>query len=459
MKFRQNLKFGTSGVRGIVGESLTPRLTAALAAAFGRYVGGGRVLVGRDTRPSGEMFEHSVIAGLLSVGCQPVLLGIVPTPTIQLMVKEVKANGGIAITASHNPGEWNALKLIGGKGTFLDDLEAGELFDIYNQNDFSPCRESELRTIWQMDDAFAVHRKRIFDNIDVEAIRKHHFKVAIDCCNGVGAVYSKAFLQELGCEVYTLNDRPNGIFERIPEPLPENLGALCKLVKAKKCHIGFAHDPDGDRLSLVDDTGKALPTHYSFLMAADHVLSDNPGTVVANIQTSMNLEEIASTYGCEVVYAKVGEINVVEKMIEVDAELGGEGNCGGVIWRKVTPGRDSFVTMALLLEMLAMCREKVSDIVADLDHYSTTSVKFPCSPSVAREIVRTMTQRYSDKRLLTIDGLRINYNDGWVLIRPSNTEPVLRLTVEALSSERMNTRIKHFETELKELLEQFNRTS
>lgn len=459
MKFRQNLKFGTSGVRGVVGESLTPRLTSALAAAFGRYVGGGRVLVGRDTRPSGEMFEHSVIAGLLSVGCQPVLLGIVPTPTLQLMVAEVKANGGIGITASHNPGEWNALKLIGRSGTFLDELEAGELFDVYNQNDFNPCRESELRTIWHMEDAFATHRKRIFANIDTEAIRAHHFKVAVDCCNGVGAVYSRAFLEELGCEVYTLHDQPNGIFERVPEPLPEYLGDLCKLVRAKKCHIGFAHDPDGDRLSLVDDTGTALPTHYSLLMTADHILGEHPGTIVANIQTSMNLAEIASTYGCEVVYSKVGEINVVEKMIEVDAEFGGEGNCGGVIWRRVTPGRDSFVTMALLLEMLAMCRERVSDIVADLDHYTSMSVKFPCPPFAAREIVRTMTSRYAEKRLMTIDGLRINYNDGWVLIRPSNTEPVLRLTVEALSQERTAALIRTFEAELKELLEQFNQTS
>ncbi len=459
MKFRQNLKFSTSGIRGVVGESLTPRLTAALAAAFGRYVGGGRVLIGRDTRPSGEMFEHSVVAGLLSVGCQPVLLGVIPTPTVQLMVAEAGANGGIAITASHNPGQWNALKLIGSKGTFLDEVEAGELFDVYNQNDFNPCHESELRSIRHISDAFSIHCKRIFANIDVEAIRKHHFKVAVDCCNGVGAVYSRKFLEDLGCEVYTIHDQPNGIFERIPEPLPENLGALSKLVREKKCHIGFAQDPDGDRLSLVDDLGTALPTHYSLLMTADHVLSENPGTMVVNIQTSMNLEEIASTYGCEVVYAKVGEINVVQKMIEVDAELGGEGNCGGVIWRRVTPGRDSFVTMALLLEMLAMCNERVSDIAADLDHYVSSSVKFACPPFTAREIVRIMTTRYSGKRLMTIDGLRVNYNDGWILIRPSNTEPVLRLTAETLSDERTGELLQRFQKEIKELLEEFNKTT
>ncbi len=452
MKFRQNLKFGTSGIRGIVGESLTPYLTTEIAAAFGRYVGCGRVLVGRDTRPSGEMFEHSVVAGLLSVGCQPVLLGIVPTPTVQLLVSEMGASGAIVITASHNPGQWNALKLVGSHGTFLDEMEASELFDIFNQGDLQLCRESELRQIRHLDNPFAAHKQRIFKNIDIEAIRKHRFRVAVDCCNGVGAIYTKPFLEELGCEVFAVNDRPDGIFSRPPEPLPENLQDLCKLVKKEKCDIGFAQDPDGDRLSIVDDQGNALPTHYSLMMTADHVLSENPGVIVANIQTSMNLEEIASTYGCEVVYAKVGEINVVQRMIEVDAELGGEGNCGGVIWRRVTPGRDSFVSMALLLEMLAMCREKVSDIAADLDHYSTKSVKFPCQPYAAREIVRILTGRYADKRLITIDGLRINFNYGWILIRSSNTEPVLRLTVETLSPEKTEELLKKFEQELLELI-------
>lgn len=454
MKFRQNLKFSTSGVRGIVGESLTPLLTCSMAAAFGRYVGGGRVLVGRDTRPSGEMFENAVIAGLLSVGCQPLLLGVVPTPTVQMMIVESGANGGIVVTASHNPAEWNALKLIGAEGTFLSENESAELFDVYNQEDFHFCKEELLRKVKYVSHGFTTHQNKIFDNINVDDIRARRFRVAVDCCNGVGAVYSRNFLEALGCEVFTVFDQPDGYFQRVPEPLPEYLGALSELVIREKCDIGFAQDPDGDRLSVVDNTGMALPTHYSLMMAADHVLSENPGVVVVNIQTTKNLEDIAASYGCSVEYAKVGEINVVRKMVELGAEFGGEGNCGGVIWRRIHPGRDSFATMALLLEMLSLCDESIADIAGALDHYENQSLKFPCSPFNSREIIRLMAERYSNEDLLTFDGLRINFDHGWVLMRQSNTEPVLRLTAETVSAELTEQLLSRFTTEIKELKNQ-----
>lgn len=454
MKFRKNLKFSTSGVRGIVGESLTPLLTCSLAAAYGRYVGGGRVLVGRDTRPSGEMIENAVVAGLLSVGCQPLLLGVVPTPTVQVMIVESGANGGIVVTASHNPAEWNALKLIGAEGTFLTENEYAELSDIYNQEDFHFCGEELLRKVKYIANGFKIHQDKIFNSIDIEDIRKRRFKVAVDCCNGVGAVYSRGFLEALGCEVFTVFDRADGNFERIPEPLPENLDALCELVIREKCDIGFAQDPDGDRLSMVDNNGVALPTHYSLMMAAEHILSENPGTIVVNIQTTKNLEDIASSYGCGVEYAKVGEINVVRKMIEIGSEFGGEGNCGGVIWRRIHPGRDSFTTMALMLEMLSLCSESIAEIAATLDHYVNKSVKFYCSPFNSREIIRSLQERYSGEEQLTFDGLRINFEHGWVLVRQSNTEPVLRLTVENSSSELADQQLQRFTSEITELKNQ-----
>jgi phosphomannomutase len=443
------LKFSEAGVRGIVGDSLTPQLTSSLASTFGKYTGSGRVIVARDTRNSGKMLEQAVIAGLLAVGCQPLILGIVPTPTVQLMVKHYKANGGIVITASHNPEEWNALKFIGSKGVFLDIRESAELFDVFTQGNLDYCSENDFKEIRYESNAFELHMQRIFKEIDIESIRKKKFKVGLDCCNGVGALYSKHFLEELGCEVVSIFDKANGIFERQPEPLAKNLTKLSETVKKYNCAIGFAHDPDGDRMTLVDDKGNALSPQSTIALAVEHVLYENPGPVVVNIQTSRAVEDIAKSYGCEVFYSKVGEINVVNMMMEKDSEIGGEGNCGGVIWRCLHPGRDSYVAMALMLEMLAFGNESISDICASIPKYFTISDKFPCSAFRAREIIHEFNKRYDDYECITFDGLRINLPNGWVLLRGSNTEPVLRLTVEAKKQQDAKKLLEDFSKEIK----------
>ncbi len=454
---RKTLKVGVSGVRGIVGESLTPLLVSSFASSFGRYVGGGRVVIGRDTRPSGEMLEHAVVAGLLAVGCQPVILGIAPTPTVQLMVEEISANGGIAITASHNPVEWNALKFIGPKGMFLDSHEADELLDIYNQQDLDYAEEQDYRDVRQMPDAFEIHQKKIFKHIDVRAIRARKFKVAVDCCNGVGALFTRPFLEAMGCEVETIFDRPDGVFERTPEPVAENLGALEEFAKTVGADIGFAHDPDGDRLAIVDNLGRAIGEQYTLVLAADHVLSENPGIVAANIQTTRALEDVAASYGCEVVYTKVGEIYVVEKMVELAAEIGGEGNSGGVIWRRIHPGRDSYVAMALILEMLAVSGQPLDEIVRSLPRYCNRTKKFQCPAFAAREIVRHFCRKYADRNPILLDGLRIRMNKSWILIRPSNTEPVLRLTAESADEKEVSALLEQFSREISGLQQQFTR--
>lgn len=443
------LKFSEAGVRGIVGDSLTPQLTTSLASTFGRYTGSGRVIVARDTRNSGKMLERAVIAGLLAVGCQPLILGIAPTPTVQLMVKHYKANGGIVITASHNPEEWNALKFIGPQGIFLDIRESAELFDIFTQGNLDYCSENDFKDIRYETNAFELHMQRIFTEIDVESIRKRKFKVALDCCNGVGALYSRNFLEKLGCEVVSIFDKANGIFERQPEPLAKNLTKLSETVKKHNCAIGFAHDPDGDRMTLVDDKGHALSPQCTIALAVEHALYENPGPVVVNIQTSRTVEDITTSYGCEVFYSKVGEINVVNMMMEKDAEIGGEGNCGGVIWRRLHPGRDSFVAMALMLEMLASGKESISDICASIPQYYTISDKFPCSTFRAREIIHEFNKRYQEYECITFDGLRINLPEGWILLRSSNTEPVLRLTVEAKKQQDAEKLLKDFSNEIK----------
>ncbi|MFA7183497.1 MAG: phosphoglucosamine mutase [Victivallales bacterium] len=443
------LKFSEAGVRGVVGDSLTPQLASSLASTFGKYTGCGRVIVARDTRNSGKMLEQAVIAGLLAAGCQPLILGIVPTPTAQLTVTHFKASGGIVITASHNPVEWNALKFIGPHGTFLDTRESAELFDIFTQGNLDYCSERNYKRLRYENNAFKLHMGRIFKEIDVEAIRARKFKVAVDCCNGVGALYSRSFLEELGCEVVSIFDRPNGIFERPPEPLPENLAELEKAVKTHNCVVGFAHDPDGDRMTLVDNDGRALSPQYTISLAADHMLSENPGPVVVNIQTSRMVEDIAASYGCDVFYSKVGEINVVDMMIEKNSEIGGEGNCGGVIWRRLHPGRDSYAAMALILEMLALTNETMSEICASMPVYFNLSEKFRCGAFQAREIIYELRKRYCNYECVTFDGLRISMPDGWALLRGSNTEPALRLTVEATTRKQAQKLLDRFSNEVK----------
>ncbi|MCP3967778.1 MAG: phosphoglucosamine mutase [Lentisphaerae bacterium] len=447
-----SLKFSEAGVRGIVGESFSPLLTTNLASAFGQYVGAGRVIVGRDTRLTGEMLENSVIAGLLAVGCQPVILGIVPTPTVQMMVERYNASGGIAITASHNPAEWNALKFIGPRGMFLDPGESEELFDIYTQGDHNYCSEQDLRDLRHDANAFEYHMRRIFKEVDVKAIREQKFKVAVDCCNGVGALYSKRFLEELGCEVITVFDVLDKGFEREPEPIADNLGALSEAVSKNNCAVGFAHDPDGDRMAVIADDGNPLGVQYTVLLAVDHVLSENPAPVAVNIQTTRAVEDIAESYGCQVYYSKVGEINVVDKMIECGAEIGGEGNSGGVIWRRIHPGRDSYVAMALVLEMLALSGEKLTEIRESLPGYCNLSRKYSCSAYRAREAVLHLAEKYKDYKIYRLDGLRIDLPAGWVLIRPSNTEPVLRLNVEAADPDEAAILMDKFSEEIQSLI-------
>ncbi len=452
-KFVNHLKFSESGVRGVVGEGLTPHLVASLAAAFGMYLGRGRVVVGRDTRPTGEMFELAVAAGLQAVGCEVILLGVVPTPTVQLMVLDREAAGGIAITASHNPAGWNALKFIGGRGMFLDPQAAEELFDIYGQGGFDFRTEHNLREIRTFSGAFERHQERIFREIDVEAIRERRFKVAVDCVNGVGACWSPAFLRALGCEVIALNAVPDGRFGRTPEPVPEALSELARVVRDEQCAIGFAQDPDGDRLTLVADGGRVLSPQLTVALAAEHVLDGQPGPMVVNLQTTGVVAAIARSYGCEVEYARVGEINVVEKMLQCGANLGGEGNCGGVIWRRIHPGRDSFSAMALMLELLALSGERLSEIVATLPPGFGRGCKYPATALQARGILLRMAERYAEFSPLTFDGLRINFPDGsWALMRFSNTEPVLRLYVEAETPEKAAALYDRFAAELEELL-------
>ena len=446
----KKLKISVSGVRGVVGEALTPALASSFAAAFGEYVGKGRVVVGKDTRLTGDMYEKSVIAGLLSVGCQPVLIGVVPTPTVQIMVKNLNATGGIAITASHNPIEWNALKLIGGGGLFLNYNEALELLDVYNQPARAYVGESEYRNIRTLENAFTVHETRVFDNLDVELIKKAKLKVAVDCCNGAGAPYAKSFLEKLGCEVVAIFDEIDGTFHRKPEPIAENLTELSETVVAYGCDIGFALDPDADRIVVIGSDGIAIGEQNSIVLVTEHLLSQSQGEgkVVVNIQTTKSVGDIAAKYGCECHYTPVGEINVTQQILKLGAVIGGEGGSGGIIFPKVHPGRDSFTGMALILEMMVMRNQSLVEIMKTIPTYENQGFKIPCSGEKAQRLIRHLSRKYVKLNPDTIDGLRINFQTSWILIRSSNTEPIIRLYVEATTIKERDTLANKFMKEI-----------
>lgn len=444
MTIKRNFKVSVSGVRGVVGETLTPTLAAEFAASFGEYVGRGKVVVGRDTRPTGELYENAVVAGLLSVGCQPVLIGRVPTPTVQMIVDEYNANGGIAITASHNPVEWNALKFISSSGVFLSHSEAGELLDVYNQQERAYVPEADYRNIRTVANPFAVHRRRLFKQIDIELIRRAGFKVAVDPGNGVGAFFSRQFLEDLGCDVVTVFDETDGIFRRKPEPAPQNITRLCELVREHHCDIGFAQDPDADRLVIVDNQGTPIGEQATLSLAVEHVLSKTPGTVVVNIQTSQAVEKIAAHYHCPLYYSRVGEINVTCEMMSRGAIIGGEGGSGGVIFPAVHPCRDSFTGMAILLEMMAARKKTVVELAAGLPQYVLVNDKKSCSAAKAFELIRRLKSDYAHCNPNGLDGLRLDFPDGWVLIRASNTEPIIRVSAEAQTRERAEALLAEF---------------
>ena len=429
---KEALKFSVAGVRGVVGDSFTPQIAASFAQAFGTFVGRGAVVIGRDSRPSGLMIEHAVVAGLQSVGCKVIRTGIVPTPTLLFLTRHLRARGGIAITASHNPASWNALKFIEPTGVFLSEIRAEELFDIYHQQDFPLVPEADIR--WNAEEKYPVeaHFKKVVDYVDREAIRKRRFKVAVDCCNGVGAVHSPLFLRSLlGCDVVPIFDTPSGVFEREPEPLPKHLGALRQAVVHHKCDVGFAQDPDGDRLAIVDERGEPLGEDFTLALAMQQVLDGHGrGPVAMSLSTSKAVEHVAAVRGCKAVRTKIGEINVTETMLQIGAVVGGE-STGGVIVPAIHPCRDSYAAMAIVLELLAATGKTPSAIKAAIPEYVVVRENIDVRSEQSPNVLRAVRRQYADVPQSLLDGVFIDFGHAWLHVRRSNTEPVIRLTVEA----------------------------
>ena len=419
-----------SGVRGIVGKSLTPSLLIRLAQAFGTLVGPGTVVVGRDTRLSGEMVKHAVFSGLISSGCEVIDIEICPTPTIQLMAKELKAKGGLAITASHNPIEWNALKFISSTGMFLNEKQAKKLFKIFNENSFRQVSWDGLKVGMTYPLAVRAHLKKIMDFLDVEKIRKKSFKVVVDCCNGAGSVISPALLRELGCFVVEVNTNTDGFFPRPPEPIPQNLGVLCSVVKATGSDIGFAHDSDADRLSIVSEKGIAVGEEMTLELAADYVLSKKKGIVVTNLSTSMAIDDIVKRHSGRLIRTKVGEINVTTQAKKYKAVIAGEGN-GGVINPRIHYGRDGIATLGLILEYMASENKSISQLISRIPVYHIEKKKIQVARENIAPTIENIKNEYKDKKIDCTDGIKILMDHAWIHFRASGTEPVIRVIAEA----------------------------
>ena len=439
---------GVSGVRGIVGKDLTDEVVTRYARAFGLWAGERtpRVVVGRDARASGPAFEQAVIAGLGSVGCEVVTVGLAPTPTIQLAVEHHRAGGGIAVTASHNPIEWNALKFIGPDGIFLDGADGARVQQMAVEMTVKGRGKGKGEGQEIQADALAVERHLDavlkLAAIDVERIRNRKFAIALDAVRGAGGPPMRALLERLGCTVTGINLETDGQFPRAPEPVPENLGELSALVRRTGADLGIAVDPDVDRLAIVDENGTPIGEDYTLAFAVRAVLGgtmesgNDRSVVVCNLSTSLVVEDAARELGAEIVRTPVGEVHVARAILRLAAVIGGEGN-GGVIYPALHAGRDAPVAAALVLELLARTGNRVGEVVAAAPRYTIVKGKLERGPRNAERgmerVYAGLRARFPEASVDTQDGLRLAWPDRWLHVRPSNTEPIIRLIAEAPS--------------------------
>ncbi|MEO6527282.1 MAG: phosphoglucosamine mutase [Gemmatimonadaceae bacterium] len=429
------LMVSVSGIRGRVGEALTPDVVARYAAAFGAWSkeqGGSRaVVVGRDSRVSGPMFHRIVVGTLQLVGCDVIDIGLTTTPGCQLAVEHHHAAGGVMMSASHNPIEWNALKLIGSSGLFLEASEGMAMRELL-ETGITYATWDRIGSVVPDGDAAARHLAAVLaiPYVDVAAIRRRRFKVALDCVRGSGSTIMPMLFEALGCEVVSINMEPDGRFPREPEPIPEHLHELEGLVKESGADIGFAVDPDVDRLAIVSDEGRAIGEDYTLALAARLVLRHRRGPVVTNLSTSLLVEDVAREAGVEAIRAPVGEVNVATRMRAERAPIGGEGN-GGVILPEVHLGRDAPIGAALLLQLLVEEGRPLSAVARSLPSYVIVKDKLARPNASLDAVYGALRSAFPDAAADMQDGLRLAWPDRWVHVRPSGTEPIVRVIAEA----------------------------
>lgn len=425
-----NLIVSVSGIRGIVGEGLTPEPALRFAAALGTTLKGRRVVLSRDSRPSGEVIRHAVLAGLRGTGCEVHDLGIAPTPTVGVAIRRLNAAGGIQISASHNPAPWNGLKLFGDDGAVLSPDAGKAIQEAYVKGAFTYASWDRLGGIVDCSAAETWHRERVLELVEVTKIRARGFRVLLDSNAGAGGRLGTSLLDSLGCSTTVLGAAADGNFLHPPEPLAENLTTVLPKIREAKADIGFVLDPDADRLAILDERGTYIGEELTLALAVACRLRQAKGPVAINMSTSRVTEDLCQKAGVVCHRSAVGEANVVAKMREVNALIGGEGN-GGVIDPRVGWVRDPFLGIGLILQLMAEENRPLSQIVADLPHYAIVKDKYTLSRDRLPALQKALQNRYPDARANHIDGLRLDWPNRWIHLRGSNTEPIIRVIAEA----------------------------
>lgn len=437
-----------SGIRGTiggkVGENLTPLDTVKFAAAYGTWLKQQSksektlVVIGRDARISGDMVNKLVVATLQGVGIDVIDFGLSTTPTIEMMVPEYKAQGGIILTASHNPKQWNALKLLNDEGEFVSGEDGKKILEIAESEAFDFVEVDYLGQYSKDETGIAQHISKIIEHklVDVDAIKKAKFKVAIDAVNSTGGIAIPALLDKLGVEYTKLYCEPNGHFPHNPEPLKEHLTDICNKVVEDKADFGIVVDPDVDRLAFISEDGEMFGEEYTLVAVADYVLSHEKSATVSNLSSSRALRDITRKHGQEYFPSAVGEVNVVEKMKEVGAKIGGEGN-GGIIFPDLHYGRDALIGIALFLTYLTQKNKKVSELRNSYPSYYMSKNKIQLTEDInVDDLLNKLEKHYAGEEVTTIDGVKIDFENEWVHLRKSNTEPIIRVYTESTSQEK-----------------------
>ncbi|HKL71065.1 MAG TPA: phosphoglucosamine mutase [Marinilabiliaceae bacterium] len=454
-----------SGIRGTIGgvpgDGLSPIDVVRYASAYGMWLKEqikntkATVVIGRDARISGEMVKNLVVGSLQGLGIDVIHLGLATTPTTELAVTHYKADGGIILTASHNPKQWNALKLLNSKGEFLNADHGARVLEIASNDKFMYASVDDLGKVTEVTDFLDKHIEEVLslEMVNVDAIRKANFKVAIDAVNSVGGLAIPPLLKALGVEnVLELYCDPTGEFPHNPEPLPEHLGDISNLILKEKADVGFVVDPDVDRLAIINEDGSMFGEEYTLVAVADYVLSEFPGNTVSNLSSTRALRDVTIQRGGKYFAAAVGEVNVVDKMYEVDAVIGGEGN-GGIIYPASHSGRDALVGIALFLSHLAKSGEKCSVLRSRYPSYFMSKNKIELTPTVdVDKLLLKIEEKYSSEEVSTIDGVKIDFADSWVHLRKSNTEPIIRIYSEAKSEKAAQTLAEDMISAIRELI-------
>jgi phosphomannomutase len=424
-----SLMISVSGVRGLVGETFTPAVVLQFAQAYGTLLGGGRVVLGRDSRPSGQMYAAAAAAGLTAAGCAVTDLGVVMTPTIGRAIRDGQHDGGLMITASHNPQPWNGLKVLDNQGLAPDPEQVEKLVQIRAKGAYHHSKD-RFSEIAYDDDAGRRHLQAVQEQITIDTQPLQGLRVVLDSVNGAGCLVTPELLVAMGCDVIHLNGDPTGVFAHPPEPIAENLQSVCDAVQETQAQVGFVQDPDADRLAIIDENGRFIGEEYTLAFAADALLRQRKGAVAANLSTSRMIDDVAARHGVKVVRTPVGEAHVARGLLKAHGVVGGEGN-GGVIDPRISPVRDSLSGISLVLQLMALTGKSISELVQDLPAYASVKEKFECPRDKIDAAVKRVAQHFADQRINQSDGVRIDFPAGWIHLRASNTEPIVRIISEA----------------------------